>query len=85
MLMVVVSIRDAKSKLFSQPMFFTTAAVAVRAFGDACKGESDYARHPEDYSLWLLGSFEDTTGRFELGLDLSPEILIQAVNLVVGL
>lgn len=81
MLFHVTAIRDAKSKLFSTPMFFTTPAVAIRSFGDAVTGkESDFSRHPEDYSMYLLGTYEDSSGRFQT--EVEPAFLISATNLV---
>lgn len=62
----VYAVRDAKTEAFSAPLFFITPAVAVRAFGDECNNsESPWHRHPEDYALFLLGTFDDNSGLIE--------------------
>lgn len=83
MILTCVSIRDAKSELFSQPLFFQATGQALRAFSDAVNDEkSDYYRHPEDYSIWHLGNFDDTTGTL---IPLSaPNCLALAVTLSNG-
>lgn len=63
MKLLILAIRDAKSQLYGNPLFFVTKGAAVRAFSDVINdGKSDYAKHPEDYSLWQLGTYDDQTG-----------------------
>ena len=53
----VYSIRDAKSEVFSQPMFFVTPGIAIRTFGDECSNDnSNLCKHPEDFALYNLVS-----------------------------
>lgn len=79
MILSMMAIRDAKSELFSQPMFYPAIGQAVRDFSDAVNDEkSGYHRHPEDYSLWHLGNFVDTTG--ELIPLPAPSCITLAVN-----
>jgi len=64
---VVCAVRDSASGLFGQPFFVPSTAVAVRGFSDAiAKSEdnSDLVKHPEDFALFELGSFDDETGKF---------------------
>ena len=57
------SILDEKSGTYDRPIFATTHAVAMRAFGDACKDPNHpMAKHPEDYRLYHLGDFNQVTG-----------------------
>lgn len=65
MISQIMSVRDSKTEVFSQPMFFVTKGVALRAFMDEVqRAGSDVSKHPEDFSFWHLGSFDDTTGDF---------------------
>lgn len=41
-------------------------ALAVRAIIDCLRDEKhNFAMHPEDYSLWQIGHFDDSTGEVE--------------------
>lgn len=63
---IVVAIRDSKSEVFSQPMFFATPGIAVRAFQDAlADNQNNLSKHPDDYDLHHIGYFYDSDGKFE--------------------
>ena len=65
MILFVACVRDAKTDVYSQPMFFVTRGVAVRAFFDECKRDnSDVAKHPEDFAFFHVGHFDDQKGVF---------------------
>jgi len=65
MILGIYGIRDAKTEAFSQPMFFVTKGVAIRAFADECENtQSNLNKHPEDFALFHLGSYNDNTGEF---------------------
>jgi len=75
----IIAIFDSKAKVFSNPMFFPSVPVAVRSFTDAVREpDSQYRKHPEDYSLWHLGEFDDVDGIFHSRV---PEVVVQAVSL----
>lgn len=60
----VMTIYDKKSELWFNPQAWQSIGEAVRAFGDICRdGESALAAHPEDYSLWCVGDFDERTGK----------------------
>lgn len=81
--MRMIAVRDAKSQLYSHPMFMVTDAQAVRAFGDAVNGkDSVYSAHPEDYRLVCLGTFDDVSGVITPLAD--PLELVRGDNLVVA-
>lgn len=59
------SIQDGKAESYSPVMQARTSLEALRTFKDIVngkRGESDVSRHPEDYTLWELGSFNVDTG-----------------------
>ena len=65
MLMKAFSVRDAKTEAFMQPFFCVTKGIALRSFGDEVqRSGSEFAKHPEDYSLFYVGDFDDALGAF---------------------
>lgn len=65
MVQKVFGVRDSKALAFLQPFFSASTGAAVRAFGDAInEGNSPLAKHPEDYLLYELADFDDSTGEF---------------------
>ncbi len=53
-------IYDVKANAYMQPWFLTQEGMALRAFSD-CVNDADhnFGRHPEDYTLFNIGSFDD--------------------------
>lgn len=65
MVLKIFSIYDIKSEVFSPPFFMTAVGEAVRAFKDLANDTSTtIGRHPADFRLMCLGTFENTTGLF---------------------
>lgn len=65
MIQVIVSVKDTAAQAFGRPLFVPATAVAVRSFRDEINrkdSNEDMARHPEDFELYELGSFDDSTG-----------------------
>lgn len=63
---VVTAVRDQKVEAFGPLMCGRSKAEAIRGFFDACADANTLlAKHPQDFSLYYLGSYEDTTGVFE--------------------
>lgn len=82
---LMVAIRDAKAEVFSRPMFYVSRGVAMRDFADAVNGnpeESAYAKHPEDFGLFVVGSFDDNSGM--LVPVMQPQMLCTALELKAG-
>lgn len=76
MFQVVVSVMDRAVNAFSRPFFAPTAAAAIRSFSDEVNrraADNQMNAHPEDFDLYSLGRFEDSTGMFEG----TPELLIR--------
>lgn len=69
MKIIVVAVRDQKADAFGNPWYAQTTGMALRHFGDALQNTDDaniWRKHPEDFALFHLGSFDQQTGRFEL-------------------
>lgn len=65
MILKVFSIIDIKADAYGTPWFAPTVGMAVRNFSDAINdARTGFSRHPSDYKLVCLGSFDDNSGRF---------------------
>ena len=68
MLLRVVAIRDAKTEVYSHPLFFVTKGVAIRSFSDETERTgSEISKHPEDFALFDLGVYDDNLGAIVTG------------------
>ena len=60
------AIYDSATNAYMSPFFLQTDQQALRAFGDlSVKADSEIANHPEDYSLFRIGSYDDNEGKLE--------------------
>jgi len=65
MLHTMIAVKDAKIGSFARPVAVVNEATGVRAFADAVNDAStEYHKHPEDYTIWSLGTYDDQTGVF---------------------
>lgn len=56
---------DSPAKVYNKPFYLLNDQIAVRAMEDLINDDStDIARHPSDFSLWRVGSYDDTTATF---------------------
>lgn len=63
----VYAIRDMKAEAFAQPFFMATRGLAIRAFSDEANNPSSMVcKHSSDFSLFHFGTFDDSTGTFDL-------------------
>jgi hypothetical protein len=76
----VFTVRDNKAQAYLQPFFLPNEAVAVRGINN-CLTDPNHAfsHNPEDYALYILGEYDETTGKFVL-LD-APEHLFNVIDL----
>lgn len=62
----IVAIKDEALQAFGRPIFVVALGQATRSFGDEVNNEkSELYAHPADFSLWLLGEYDDEKGAFE--------------------
>lgn len=81
MVLNVYSVYDLKAKAFLSPFFLPQDAMAVRALIDAVSDSThQFAKHPEDYQLFKLGSFDDALGVLTPGKQ--HELLVLVSSLV---
>lgn len=70
MILKIVAIRDRAADVFGQPNFVTSLGAAIRGFGDEINRKSDSVlyQHPEDFDLYHLGEYDDSTATFHTGV-----------------
>jgi len=70
----VFTIYDAKAEAYLPPFILPKISMAKRTFSD-CVNSSDhqFGAHPEDYTLFTIGTFDDETAQYNLLL--TPESL----------
>lgn len=74
----VFAVLDTKVGSFAQPFFAQNSAVALRMFLDAATDpNTQLGKHPEDFFLYRLGSFDEESGYLEALV--KPENLGSAV------
>ena len=60
----IYSIFDTASGLYSRPFITQSDGEAIRSFSDiATDADHPIGKHPQDYTLFRLGIFDDTTGK----------------------
>lgn len=74
----VYSLFDSKAECYGTPFFMPNRAMAIRAFGNlASDRDTLVAKHPTDFTLFEIGSFDDHTG---VVLSVTPVSLGHAVS-----
>lgn len=65
MLKKMFTVYDSASKTYMTPFFMNTTGEAIRAFEDTTRDENSLiAKHPADYTLFEIGTYEDTAALF---------------------
>lgn len=77
----IFSIYDSKTAAYLQPFFMQTKPAAIRAISDTLSDPNhQFAKHPEDYTLFYLGTFEDQHSKFDL--EETPVSLCVCIELI---
>lgn len=66
--LIVVSVLDRALDAYARPVFVHTEGLAIRSFQDEINRKAEdnpLAKHPEDYDLYVLATFDEETGRFQ--------------------
>lgn len=83
MLQFVVSVKDRAAEVFNRPFFVPHRNVAVRDFTDEVNrsaADNQLNKHPDDFDLYLLGTFDDNTGTFSM--EEQPVVLVRAKDVI---
>lgn len=79
MKLLMFSVFDIKAGAYLPPFSLLNEEVAKRAFLQACADPNhNFNRNPEDYTLFCVGSFDDSTG--VLTLEPSPRFVMTALE-----
>lgn len=76
----IVAVRDQKTEAFGRPVFVQTEGIAIRSFDDEVnnsEANNIMNQHPEDFSLYCLGEFNEFDGSFETHI---PKLLVQGTQ-----
>lgn len=82
---VIISIRDIVANAFSSPTFHQSKGSAIRAFSNEVNRADDQNmiyKHPSDYEMYALGTFDDQNATFELYAH--PEQIALAKDYVIN-
>lgn len=67
MKVIVCGVFDRALGAFGRPFFAAARGVAVRGFGDEVNNpQSEFSKHPSDYELWELATWDDQSGEFSM-------------------
>lgn len=67
MILIGFSLLDIKTGIFNAPFFMSHAGQAIRACTDLGQDtNTTVGRHPADFQLCQLGTFDDQTGMFTM-------------------
>lgn len=59
----IFAVYDKKSVAYANPFFYHQKGQALRAFEDAVNDpQSPLSKHPEDFSIFHIGQWDDATG-----------------------
>lgn len=64
MKLFVFSMYDTKTEIYGVPHFMKSQGEALRAVMDMLLEDNLISRHPEDFILFQLGTFDDSDGTF---------------------
>lgn len=65
MIQKIYTVYDSKLEAYMQPFFMQSKGQAVRAFTDSVNDQTtQFNKHPEDFTLFELGEYDDSTGKF---------------------
>jgi hypothetical protein len=81
MILTVCCVRDSKVDAYFTPFFVQNEQVAIRSISNLVKDPShNFALNPSDYDLYLLGTYDDSVGKFDL-FD-SPQHMLKVLDLL---
>ncbi|QXP44345.1 MAG: nonstructural protein [Arizlama microvirus] len=66
MKLLMFTVYDCKVERYLQPFFMQTKGQALRAWTDSVNdSNTNFHKHPEDFTLFEIGSYDDETGKVE--------------------
>lgn len=68
MKLFILSLRDIKANLYNIPIFTPNINVTLRDLRDLVndpQGKENWQKHPEDFELWELGTWDTETAEWD--------------------
>jgi hypothetical protein len=67
MLLRMFTVFDSKAEAFLPPFYLAAVGQAIRHFSDtASDPQHAFGRHPDDYTLFQIGTFDDQHASFDI-------------------
>ena len=64
---LVFVVYDAKAEIYEKPFHMQTKGQALRGFTDVANDkETSIGQHPEDYTLFEIGEYDNLKGNYEM-------------------
>ena len=79
----IYALRDSATDQYGNPMFLVSTGHVLRVISDEVNKEgsdNQLARHPSDFELFSLGTFDTQTGLFDTGV---PKSVMLCKDLVL--
>lgn len=74
--LVIVALQDVQAQAFNRPFFVPTVGMATRQIADEVNrpaNDNILYQHPEDFRVFELGTFDESSGKFETHI---PELVV---------
>jgi hypothetical protein len=68
MINIICSVKDRAADAYGRPLFVPSVGLAIRSFSDEINRSADdnqMFHHSDDFDLYELGTFDDSTGIIE--------------------
>lgn len=85
-ILVVVSVFDSAVGAYGRPIFVPSTGVAMRSFSDEVnRADADNGMfyHPDDFGLFHVADYNDSSGRFSSVGEGDPILLVRAKDVKV--
>lgn len=67
MLLKIFTVYDCKAEAYLQPFYCKSKGEALRSFVEIANDkQSQIGKYPEDFTLFELGEFDDSTAKFRM-------------------
>ena len=80
----IYSVYDSMAKAFLPPFYMHNDSLAIRAITECLMDDNHkFCKHPQDYTLFKFGHYEDTDGEFDIfeaHKSLAPLITLQQLQ-----
>lgn len=77
----IFTVFDQKAQAYLPPFFLHQEGMATRSFSDAVNDkEHQFGAHPEDYTLFSIGTYDDERGMLEPHL--APQVIGNGLEFV---